>query len=79
LAFHASTTNFATATAAHVAAAADDDDGDATEEAVLQNCKLLFFHVHTAHLDIIKVFYPSTDALANCLKTLRTGDANLRF
>jgi hypothetical protein len=26
------------------------------------------FHIHTAHLDIIKVFYSTTDAKVNCLK-----------
>jgi len=28
----------------------------------------LFFHIHTVHLDIIKVFYSPTDAQVNCLK-----------
>jgi hypothetical protein len=26
------------------------------------------FHVHTAHLDIINVFYPPSDAQVNCLE-----------
>jgi hypothetical protein len=29
-----------------------------------------FFHIHTAHLDIIKVFYSPTDAQVNCLKNI---------
>jgi len=32
------------------------------------NIKLYFFHIHTAHLDIIKVSYSPTDAQVNCLK-----------
>jgi hypothetical protein len=27
-----------------------------------------FFHIHTVHLDIIKVFYSPADAQVNCLK-----------
>jgi hypothetical protein len=42
----------------------------------LQNVKYLgsmitndaSFHIHTVHLDIIKLFYSPTDAQVNCLK-----------
>ena len=27
------------------------------------------FHIHSVHLDIIKVFYSPTDAQVSCLKT----------
>jgi hypothetical protein len=29
---------------------------------------LFVLHIHTVHLDIIKVFYPPTDAQVNCHK-----------
>jgi hypothetical protein len=29
---------------------------------------IFFFHIHTVHLDAIKVFYLPTDAQVNCLK-----------
>jgi hypothetical protein len=31
-------------------------------------CNNIIFFSHTLHLDIIKVFYPPTDAQVNCLK-----------
>jgi hypothetical protein len=30
--------------------------------------KFIIFHIHTVHLDIIKVFYSTTDEQVNCLK-----------
>jgi hypothetical protein len=35
---------------------------------MLRMSGVIFFYINAVHLDIIKVFYPPTDAQVNCLK-----------
>jgi hypothetical protein len=37
----------------------------------------VYFHIHTVHLDIIKVFYSPNDALVNCLKNNFTQNTSV--
>jgi hypothetical protein len=45
-----------------------EDEVIARVENVWSYASTSFFHIHTVHLDIIKVFWSPTDAQVNCLK-----------